>query len=107
MTMDDRNKIIVPVWLIGIMVSVITAAGTAWVAVQVKTARLEVRASHNENNIDMLRKEKVSKEQFNTILDLLKGIEKQQDEMRRQQNEMQVQQNEFGRKLDAHIRDTR
>ncbi|HNY52952.1 MAG TPA: hypothetical protein PK727_04580 [Bacteroidales bacterium] len=80
MTLDKREKIVVPVWLIGILVSVITAAGTAWVAVQVKTARLEVRATHNETNIDMLRREKVGNEKFDIIVNQLNRMEGKLDE---------------------------
>ena len=81
MTVDKREQITLPVWVISGLVSIVLAGFTTWGVISAKAATLEVRASHNEINIETLRKEKVSRDELTLVLDKLNGIEKKQDAM--------------------------
>lgn len=81
MTVDKREQITLPVWVISGLVSIVLAGFTTWGVISAKAATLEVRATHNEINIETLRKEKVSRDELTLVLDKLNGIEKKQDAM--------------------------
>ena len=81
MTVDKREQITLPVWVISGLVSIVLAGFTTWGVISAKAATLDVRATHTEINIDTLRKEKVSRDELTLVLDKLNGIEKKQDAM--------------------------
>ena len=81
MTVDKREQITLPVWVISGLVSIVLAGFTTWGVISAKAATLDVRATHNEINIETLRKEKVSRDELTLVLDKLNGIEKKQDVM--------------------------
>jgi lipopolysaccharide export LptBFGC system permease protein LptF len=81
MTVDKREQITLPVWVISGLVSIVLAGFTTWGVISAKAATLDVRATHNEINIETLRKEKVSRDELTLVLDKLNGIEKKQDAM--------------------------
>lgn len=81
MTVDKREEVKVPVWLISVIVSLLITGFSTWGIISAKSATLEIRASHNENNIENLRKEKASIDQFNMLYDKLNKIELKIDEL--------------------------
>lgn len=93
MTVDKREQITLPVWVISGLVSIVLAGFTTWGVISAKAATLEVRASHNEINIETLRSEKVDRNEFILFKDQLNKIE------------TGVQ--NLNVKLDDHINDTK
>lgn len=80
MTVDKREQITLPVWVISGLVSIVLAGFTTWGVISAKAATLDVRATHNEINIETLRKEKVSRDELVLVLDKLNTIEKKFDD---------------------------
>jgi hypothetical protein len=75
MTVDKREQIQVPVWLISAILSLLITGFSTWGIISAKSATLELRATHSENNIENLRKEKASVDQFNMLYDKLNAIQ--------------------------------
>ena len=75
MTIDKREQITIPVWVISGLVSILLAGATTWGIISAKAATLELRATHNENNIETLRSEKVDRNEFTIFKDQLNKIE--------------------------------
>lgn len=80
MTIDKSKQIIIPQWALSGLVSIILAGITTWGVISAKAATLDLRATHNENNIEDLKKTKVSRDEFNLVLEQLNRIEKKIDE---------------------------
>jgi len=93
MTIDKREQITIPVWVISGLVSILLAGATTWGIISAKAATLEIRANHNEINIETLRSEKVDRNEFILFKDQLNKIE------------TGVQ--NLNVKLDDHINDTK
>lgn len=91
MTIDKREQITLPVWVISGLVSIILAGFTTWGIISAKASALDIRATHNENNIETLRKEKVNRDELLLILDKLNGMEKKQDGMEKKLDEYLIQ----------------
>ena len=80
MTVDKREQITLPAWLVSVLVSLVFTGLATWGIISAKAATLEVRATHNELNIETLRKEKVSRDELNLILDKLNSLDKKFDD---------------------------
>lgn len=79
MTVSKDKQVTLPVWLISVLISVIFTGFTTWGIISAKAATLEIRASHNENNIKMLQENSASKDEFNLVREQLNRIEKKLD----------------------------
>jgi lipopolysaccharide export LptBFGC system permease protein LptF len=75
MTLNKDKQIILPVWLISVLISLLITGASTWGIISSKSATLEIRASHNEQNIKELQEKKVSREEMNLILEQLNRIE--------------------------------
>ena len=71
MTADNSKSITVPIWLISILMSILTATVISWGIIS--TVRTKIDRA--EIDIEMLRKEKIQREEFNMVLDKLINIE--------------------------------
>lgn len=80
MTLDKEKYVTLPQWALSGLVSIILAGVTTWGVISAKAATLELRATHNENNIERLQESKVSRDEFNLVLEQLNRIEKKLDE---------------------------
>jgi len=80
MTVDKNKEITLPQWALSGLVSIILAGVTTWGVISAKAATLELRATHNENNIERLQGSKVGRDEFNLVLEQLNRIEKKLDE---------------------------
>ena len=76
MTADNSKSVVVPLWLISILMSIITATILSWGIVS--TVRTKVDRA--EIDIEMLRKEKIQREEFNMVLEKLINIETMLDD---------------------------
>lgn len=79
MTVDKSKYIVIPQWLLSLIIAVTTVAAGMWVSKAVS----ETRISRNETEIEKLRQEKVSKDEFSLVLDRLNTIEKKLDGIKR------------------------
>ncbi|MEN6569047.1 MAG: hypothetical protein ABFC18_03440 [Rikenellaceae bacterium] len=84
MTISKEKQVTLPVWVISGLVAIILSGFTTWGIISAKAATLEVRATHNENNIRELQKEKADKEEFAIVMDMLRDINKKLDEHMKQ-----------------------
>lgn len=79
MTLDKKEQVIIPQWALSLLVSILGAVFVFWGLWSGSKATLELRAEKNEKNIEMLRQEKVSKDEFKIVLDKLNSIENKLD----------------------------
>lgn len=79
MTIDKKEQIILPQWAVSLVASIIGAVFVFWGLWSGSKATLELRAEKNEKNIETLRLEKVSKDEFKLVLDKLNIIEAKLD----------------------------
>ena len=86
MTIDKRDSIEIPQWLLSLLVSIIGAVFVFWGLWSSAKTKLELKAERNEKEIENLRVEKVNKVEFTLVLDRLISIEN---------------------KLDTHIKETK
>jgi hypothetical protein len=93
MTVDKREQITLPVWVISGLVSIVLAGFTTWGVISAKAATLEVRASHNEINIETLRSEKADRNEFTIFREQLNTIQRGIESV--------------NTKLDTHIKDSK
>jgi len=77
MTIDNKKSVTIPVWLISIIMAVTTAGFTAWGIVSV----VKTKTIRNETDIEILRKEKISRDEFNLVLFKLNILERKIDEI--------------------------
>lgn len=75
MTLDKKEDVTLPQWALSLLVSVVGAVFAFIILWSGSKASLEQRASTNEKNIDILRSEKVDRNEFNIILNKLNSIE--------------------------------
>lgn len=74
----NKNKMIeIPQYLLSGIVTVVTAAFIAWGTVSI----IETKVCRNEEDIERLRVEKVSRDEFNIILNRFDEIERKIDEI--------------------------
>lgn len=79
MTVDKRDNIEVPQWVLSLLVSIVGAVFVFWGLWSSAKTKLELKAERNEKEIEMLRQEKVNKTEFTLVLDRLISIEKKLD----------------------------
>ena len=75
-----EQSIMVPAWLLSLVVSLLISIITAWGIIAGAKSNLEVRAKRNENDIQTLQKDKVSRSEFHLICETLSRIEKKLDD---------------------------
>ena len=75
MTVDNSKSITIPVWLISILMSVLTATVISWGIIS--TVRTKIDRA--EVDIETLRKEKIQRDEFNIVLNKLNSIESKLD----------------------------
>jgi lipopolysaccharide export LptBFGC system permease protein LptF len=79
MTLDKKEQVTIPQWALSLLVSILGAVFVFWGLWSGSKATLELRAEKNEANIETLRQEKVSKDEFKIVLDKLNSIENKLD----------------------------
>jgi lipopolysaccharide export LptBFGC system permease protein LptF len=75
-----EQTIMVPAWLLSLVVSLLISILTAWGIIAGAKSNLEVRAKRNEDDIQTLQKDKVSRSEFHLICETLSRIEKKLDD---------------------------
>jgi hypothetical protein len=75
MTIDKRNEITIPMPFLSVGLSMITAVLITWGII----SSLRVQAETNKNNIEIMRKEKIDRNEFNQVIQKLDNIEKKLD----------------------------
>lgn len=80
MTLDKRDNIEIPQWVLSLLVSIIGAVFVFWGLWSSAKTKLELKAERNEKEIETLRLEKVSKSEFTLVLDRLISIENKLDD---------------------------
>ena len=75
MTIDKRNELVLPMPLISILLSALTAILIAWGSI----SNLKNQAETNKSNIENLRKEKIDRNEFNLVIQKLNNIESKLD----------------------------
>ena len=75
MTIEKNKTITLPVWLVSVIISLLATGFTTWGIVSASKATLELRATHNENNIKGLQDNKVERSEFNLVLNKLNSLE--------------------------------
>lgn len=80
MTISKEKSVTLPVWAVSALISIILSGFATWGIISAKAATLELRASHNEQNIKELRDTKAGKDELNLIFEQLKTIEKKLDQ---------------------------
>jgi len=81
MTIDKRETINVPTWLVAVFAPIIIAGIVSYGVSQSAKGATDTKIIRAEQDIETLRKEKVSKDEMTLILDRLKSIEGKLDEM--------------------------
>lgn len=79
MTIDKNKTINIPIWLVSILLPLLVTIVTSLGILASTKATLELKASRNSQDIETLRKEKVSRDEFNLIIDKLNTIDKKFD----------------------------
>lgn len=69
----------IPIFVLEIIGGIILAGFTAWGVSSSTTAELKLQSLTNKDNIEVLRKEKVSKEEFILLKEQLNRIESKLD----------------------------
>jgi len=77
MTIDKRENVTIPVWLISIIMSLLIAGFTAWGLASAKAAAAEIRLEHIEKDMS----KKVNKDEMNMVINRLDRIERKIDQM--------------------------
>lgn len=80
MTIDKSKTVTLPVWLISVIISLLVTGFTTWGMLASTKATLELKAERNEKDIRNLQDEKVSKDNFQMVLEKLNSIDKKLDE---------------------------
>lgn len=80
MTISKDKSVTLPVWAVSALISIILSGVATWGIISAKAATLEIRASHNEQNIKELRDTKAGKDELLLILDQLKTIDRKLDQ---------------------------
>jgi hypothetical protein len=75
MTIDKRSEITLPMPLVSVGLSALTAILIAWGSI----SYLKNQAETNKMNIENLRKEKIDRNEFNLVIKKLDDIEKKLD----------------------------
>lgn len=75
-----EQSIMVPAWLLSLIVSLLISIITAWGIISGAKSNLEVRAKRNEDDIQTLQKDKVSRSEFSFICESLVRIERKLDD---------------------------
>jgi hypothetical protein len=75
----NREKVTIPIFVLEIIGGIILAGFTAWGVSSSTTAELKLQSLTNKDNIEVLRKEKVSKEEFILLKEQLNRIESKLD----------------------------
>ena len=86
MTVEKKEQVTIPVWLLSAIVSLLITGFTTWGIITAKSATLEEKAQRNRDDIVKLESQKVDKNEFLYIKEKLESIEN---------------------KLDTHIKDTK
>lgn len=84
MTISKDKSVTLPVWAVSALISIILSGVATWGIISAKAATLEIRASHNEQNIKELKETKVGKDEFNLILEQLRTIDSKLDQHMRE-----------------------
>lgn len=74
-TVDNSKSIVIPVWLMSILMSVLTAAIISWGII----STIKTKVERSADDIETLRKEKIQRDEFNIVLDKLISIENKLD----------------------------
>lgn len=89
MTVDKRDNITIPQWMLSLLVSVIGAVFVFWGL----WATVKEKVMTSERNIEILRTEKVNKSEFDLVLEQLRDIKQGVDDV--------------NKKVDIHIKETK
>lgn len=79
MTIDKSKQVTLPVWLVSLIISLLATGFTTWGIISSKATSLDVRATHNEQNIKTLQETKVSRDEYKLVIDMLHSIESKLD----------------------------
>lgn len=83
MIIDKNSKVTVPVWVLSALVSLLIAGFTAYGVSTASTSKFEERTKRSAEDIQLLDREKVDKEVFQTVLKRLDDIVESQSIMQR------------------------
>ena len=72
MTVDKRDSIVIPQWMLSLLISAIGATFVFWGL----WATVKEKVVTTERNVEILRNEKVNRSEFVLLLDQLNKIEK-------------------------------
>lgn len=72
LTVDDKKKITLPIWVVNGLISLIIALITAWGMISARAAATEIRLDHIEKNMV----NKVDKDEFKMVVDELREIKR-------------------------------
>lgn len=89
MTVDKRENITIPQWMLSLLVSIIGAVFVFWGL----WATVKEKVMTSERNIEILRTEKVNKSEFDLVLQQLRDIKSGVEDV--------------NKKLDTHIEGTK
>ena len=81
MTLQKDKTITIPMPLFTALITILISFVTAWGLISAKTALFETKTNRNELEIRILQDNKVSKDQFQLVLQRLDNLEKKIDKL--------------------------
>lgn len=93
MTIEKKEQVTIPVWLLSVILSLLLTGFTTWGIISAKSATLEEKAIRNRDDILKLESQKVDKSDFFYIKEMLQE----------QKNTLK----NIDQKLDDHIKETK
>lgn len=79
MTIEKKEQVTIPVWLLSVIISLLITGFTTWGIITAKSAALDEKAQRNRDDIVKLESQKVDKNEFLYIKEKLESIEKKLD----------------------------
>ena len=81
MTLQKDKTITIPMPLFSALIALLVSVITAWGVISAKTAIFDIKTNRNEIEIERLHDNKVSKDQFQLVLQRLDNLESKIDKL--------------------------